>query len=133
MEPTAIGQPAPALRLPSAQGSEIALEDYRGRKNVIVWFTKGMGCPFCRQHMSQLARAYPRIQELGTEVPWVTISKPKHAQMYAQTFRLPFPYLCDPDYRVRREWGLEDQSHSPLWYARTFIANSRIELPPPTE
>ena len=46
-----IGQMAPPLRLPSGQGQEVALEDYRGRQHVIVWFTKGMACPFCRQQM----------------------------------------------------------------------------------
>ena len=62
------GQPAPGFRLPSAQGPEVALEDYRGRRNVIVWFTKGMACVFCRQHMSQLARAYGEIQRRNGEV-----------------------------------------------------------------
>ena len=41
----AVGQAAPSFRLPSAQGPEIGLEDFRGKKNVVVWFTKGMACP----------------------------------------------------------------------------------------
>ena len=59
----AVGEPAPSFRLPTAQGAEIGLEDFRGQKNVIVWFTKGMACPFCRSQMSQLARAYADIQK----------------------------------------------------------------------
>ena len=48
----AVGEPAPSFRLPTAQGAEIGLEDFRGNKNVVVWFTKGMACPFCRSQMS---------------------------------------------------------------------------------
>ncbi len=49
MTTATLGERAPALRLPSGQGREIGLDDYRGRNNAIVWFTKGMACPFCRQ------------------------------------------------------------------------------------
>src|SRR4030095_3937787 len=49
-----VGTPAPNFRLASAQGGEIALEDYRGQRHVILWFSRGLYCPFCRRYMSQL-------------------------------------------------------------------------------
>jgi peroxiredoxin len=36
-----VGEPAPPFRLASAQGPEIALEDYRGR-SLVLWFSKGL-------------------------------------------------------------------------------------------
>ena len=126
-----IGQRAPTFRLPSGQGADISLEDYRGRGPVIVWFTKGMACPFCRTQMSQLARGYPQIQALGAEVLQITPTKPERARFYAQHFPIPFPYLCDPDYRVHREWGLDVRSHSLPWYAKTMYMASRIPKPSP--
>lgn len=38
----AVGAPAPNFRLPAAQGADIALEDYRGKQNVVLWFSKGL-------------------------------------------------------------------------------------------
>jgi peroxiredoxin len=70
----AVGQAAPSFRLPSAQGPEIGLEDFRGKKDVVVWFTKGMACPFCRSQMSQLSRVYDDLRKLDTEVLEVSIS-----------------------------------------------------------
>jgi peroxiredoxin len=125
-----IGEPGPSFRLPSAQGGEVGLEDFKGHHAVILWFTKGMACPFCRQQMSQLARVYPRIKQLGGEVLEVTNSTPARAQFYARQFRLPFPYLCDPDYRVRRAWGLERRSHGPAYYVKTLVAGMKSEMPP---
>jgi peroxiredoxin len=38
----AVGTPAPNFRLASAQGPEIALEDYREKRNVVLWFSRGL-------------------------------------------------------------------------------------------
>ena len=37
-----VGTPAPTFRLPTAQGREIAIEDYRGVKNLVLWVSKGL-------------------------------------------------------------------------------------------
>src|SRR5262249_39798357 len=126
----AVGQPAPSLRLPSAQGTEIALEDFRGKKNVIVWFTKGMACMFCRAQMSQLSRVYGDLQKLDAEILQVSRSGVSRAQMYAKKFKLPFPYLCDPDYRLRRQWGLGRREHGLGHYVRGFVHGATAVKPP---
>ncbi|MGH7278894.1 MAG: peroxiredoxin-like family protein [Candidatus Rokuibacteriota bacterium] len=128
-----IGQKAPPFRLPAGQGGEIGPEDFRGRNSVIVWFTKGMGCAFCRSHMSQLARGYPRLKAAGAEVLQVTPTKPERARFYAQNFPIPFPYLCDPDLQVHRAWGLGVRSHGPAYYAKVLYASSKMPKPPPAE
>jgi peroxiredoxin len=128
-----IGQPAPGLRLPAGAGGEVGLEDYRGRRGVVVWFTKGMACAFCRTQMSQLARAYPRLHAAGAEVLQVTPTKIDRARFYARNFPIPFPYLCDPDYAAHRAWGIDVRSHSPIWYAQQLVTVARAPAPPPAE
>jgi peroxiredoxin len=129
MESVKIGQRPPSFRLPAGQGGEVSSDDYRGR-NAIVWFTKGMSCPFCRTQMSQLARGYSKLQAAGAEVLQVTPTKPDRARFYAQNFPIPFPYLCDPEYQVHRAWGLDVRSHGPMWYARLMYEVSKIPKPP---
>lgn len=124
-----IGEKAPAFRLPSAQGPDVALADYEGRKNVIVWFTKGMPCVFCRQHMTQLARLYPEIAKRETEVLQINPSTVERARTYASKYRLPFPYLCDADDAVRAEWHLDVRRRGPLWYAGGMIAGFTMTKP----
>ncbi len=36
-----VGTRAPLFRLPTAQGTEVSLETYRGR-SVVLWFSKGL-------------------------------------------------------------------------------------------
>jgi peroxiredoxin len=103
----AVGTRAPSFRLPSGQGSEVGLEDYRARSHALVWFTKGIACPFCRRQMVQIGKLYPRLCELGAEILLVAPTRPEHARLYLGRFSVPYPYLCDPGYQVRRAWGLE--------------------------
>jgi peroxiredoxin len=124
-----IGQMAPPLRLPSGQGPDVALEDYRGRRHVIVWFTKGMACPFCRQQMSQLARGYAEFQARDADLLEVTDTAADRARVYVQKFALPFPYLCDPDFSARRAWGLEQRSHGPAYYAKMMYTGLTMKKP----
>jgi peroxiredoxin len=130
MPPIEIGQTAPSFRLASGQGPAVSPDDYRGRSNVLLWFTKGMGCPFCRSQMSQLARGHDRLKALDAEVLQVTPTPTDRAAVYVRSFKIPFAYLCDPDYRVHRQWGLETRSHSLAWYARKVYAATKMSLPP---
>ena len=124
-----VGRQAPTFRLPAGQGGEIGPADYRGRSNLVVWFTKGMACPFCRTQMSQFARGLGRLKAAGAEVIQVTPTKLERARFYVKNFPIPFPYLCDPDLTVHREWGLGVRSHSLLWYLQKFQAGSKMTMP----
>jgi peroxiredoxin len=77
--------------------------------------------------MSQLSRVYDDLQKLDTEVLEVSISGVSRAQAYAKMFKLPFPYLCDPDYQVRRAWGLERRGQGLGQYVRDFVQGATAQ------
>jgi putative peptide zinc metalloprotease protein len=110
----AVGTPAPNFRLVSAQGPEITLEDYRGQRNVILWLSIGLFCPFCRRYMTQLRLGYREIQERGAEILQVTWSTPEEARLYFQQYQLLFPYLCDPERAVYPLYGIS-MIHVGVW------------------
>lgn len=124
-----IGQKAPSFRLPAAQGGEVGVDDYRGRSNLILFFAKGMGCGFCRQKMSQLARGVARFRALETEIAMVTPTPLARGQFYARNFQLPYPYLCDPDYRIYRVYGLGVRPHSFAWKTRVALRAHAMPQP----
>lgn len=124
-----VGSQAPSFRLPSAQGGEVGPDDYHGRANLILFFAKGMACGFCRQKMSQLARGLPRFQALDTEILMVSPTPLRRGRFYAQNFQIPFPYLCDPEYRVFDLYGMPIRPHSLLWKAG--VLRHALRLPEP--
>jgi peroxiredoxin len=129
MSAVTVGQKAPSFRLPSAQGSEIGPEDHRGRSNLILFFAKGMACGFCRQKMSQFARGLPRFRALDTEILQVVPTTLERGRFYAKNFQLPFPYLCDPDYRVYGAYGMIPRPHSLVWKAKVLVQAIRMTPP----
>jgi peroxiredoxin Q/BCP len=133
MSQLTVGQKVPSFRLPAAQGGELGPGDYEGRRNLILFFAKGMACGFCRQKMSQLARGASRFQALDTDVVMVAPTTLERGRFYARNFPLPFPYLCDPDYRVFQDYGMAVREHSLLWKTRLFTNAMRMPHPEVTE
>lgn len=132
MPQISVGQEAPSFRLPAAQGGEVGIEDYRGRSHVILFFAKGMACGFCRQRMSQLGRGQSRFRELGAEIVMITPTSPERGRFYAKSFQLPFPYLCDPEYRAYAAYGLAVRPLTVVDKAIVFFHAMRMPPPEPT-
>lgn len=102
-----VGRVAPEFRLASAQGGEIGPQDYRGAKRVVLWFSKGLFCPFCRRNMAQLGLRYPEIQAMQAEVLQVTHNTLEEARGYLKHYPMKFPYLCDAERTVHERYGVE--------------------------
>jgi putative peptide zinc metalloprotease protein len=44
-----IGGSAPEFSLKTVQGASVDLASFRRRQRVLVWFSRGFTCPFCRR------------------------------------------------------------------------------------
>ena len=100
------GSPAPDFRLRAAGNGEIALSDYRGRASVVLWFSKGLFCPYCKRNMARLSQSYDAIRAREAEVLQVTHNTVAEADLYFRNYRLAMPYLCDPDRAVHLRYGI---------------------------
>ena len=100
------GDKAPEFRLAAAGGGEIGLSDYFGRKNLLLWFSKGLYCPFCRRNMARLSQAYPQFQGCDAEILQITHNTKEEADLYFRDYHLATPYLCDPDRQVHTSYGI---------------------------
>ena len=95
-----IGSLAPDFKLLATNGQEVSLTDFRGKKNVIVFFIRETSCPQCRTHVTQLGRMYDQFLEAGAEIVVILGEDVNKAKEYAEGIHLPFPILCDPDRAV---------------------------------
>ena len=104
-----VGQPAPVFALPSLDGAVVDLAGYRGRLNVIVWFSRGFTCPYCLDYMSGIAAGYAAIRTTGTEVIQVAPNLLDSARRFFGGSAVPYPFVCDPDKRLYAVYGLGDR------------------------
>jgi peroxiredoxin len=108
-ERPSVGQLAPRFSLTSLSGAEVDLASYRGRSNVLIWFSRGFTCPFCRIYTDGVRAGYGALQDAETEVIQVAPNLLESARRYFGDEILPFPFVCDPDKRLYAVYGLGDR------------------------
>ncbi|MEM8859337.1 MAG: peroxiredoxin family protein [Chloroflexota bacterium] len=104
----AVGKPAPRFSLPSIQGQSISLKDYAGKKNVLLWFSRGFTCPFCRDFMENVVDGYGQLQQKNIEIIQIAPNIHHRAVSFFGDMAPPFPLICDPDKRLFATYGLGD-------------------------
>jgi peroxiredoxin len=102
-----IGSLAPNFKLLATNGQEIALSDFRGKSNVIVFFIRETSCPQCRTHVTQLGRMADQFREAGAEIIVILGEDVEKAREYAESINLPFPILSDPKREIYSLYELE--------------------------
>ena len=102
-DPASVGQPAPLFTLPSVQGPTIDLKSYRGHQSVIVWFSRGFTCHFCRGYMQGVIEGYQGLLAQATEIIQVTPNFLESARAFFRPDPVPYPVVCDPDSAATRE------------------------------
>ena len=96
-------------RCPRYEGATVDLGAYRGRQNVIVWFSRGFTCPFCRGYMQGIIEGYQGLLAAEAEVIQVAPNLLEAARSFFRPAPVPYPVVCDPDKRLYAVYGLGDR------------------------
>ncbi|MFE3190738.1 thioredoxin-dependent thiol peroxidase [Nocardia sp. NPDC059240] len=98
------GDAAPAFTLPDADGKDVSLSDYRGRK-VIVYFYPAASTPGCTKQACDFRDNLAELEGAGIEVVGISPDKPAKLAKFRDTEQLTFPLLSDPDKEVLGAYG----------------------------
>lgn len=98
------GDPAPDFTLPDADGTPVALADYRGRR-VIVYFYPAAGTPGCTKQACDFRDSLAELNGAGTDVLGISPDSPAKLTKFRDAEGLTFPLLSDPDKAVLTAWG----------------------------
>ena len=102
-----IGKEAPAFRLTSVDGKEVALSDYRGK--LVVLHFGASWCPFCNAeapHLESLSKSYA---DKGVQVLVVDVGESKKkVRKWTAKNGITFPVLLDVDGKAARAWAPAD-------------------------
>jgi peroxiredoxin Q/BCP len=90
------GQEAPLFDLPATGGRRVKLEDYRGKKNVVLYFYPKDFTPVCTKEACGFRDAYEDLVAADTEVIGVSVDSDGSHEKFAEKFGLPFPLVSDP-------------------------------------
>jgi len=103
----AVGDAAPNFRLSTDNGSYVALEDFLGKKNVVVYFYPKDFTRGCTVEACGFRDSYEAFKDLGAEVIGISSDSQDSHRDFAQQHHLPFILLSDADGAVRKAYGVK--------------------------
>jgi thioredoxin-dependent peroxiredoxin len=98
------GDPAPTFTLPDADGKEISLSDFRGRK-VVVYFYPAAMTPGCTKQACDFRDNLTEFTDAGYVVLGISPDKPEKLAKFRDAEALTFPLLSDPSRSVLEAYG----------------------------
>ena len=100
--PLPVGSTAPDFELIDEQGQRVRLQDYRGRKHVVlVWYPRDT-TDICTKQLCEFRDAWPEVESLGVAVFGINPQAAQSHSAFKQRFAFPFPLLVDVEQRVGR-------------------------------
>src|SRR3989442_3322623 len=102
-----VGEPAHNFCLPTSDGSYVALADFLGKKNVVVYFYPKDFTRGCTSEACSFRDSYEAFTELGAEVIGISSDKQDSHRDFAQQHHLPFILLSDVDGSARRAYEVK--------------------------
>ncbi|HEX6836691.1 MAG TPA: peroxiredoxin [Polyangia bacterium] len=102
-----VGDRAPDFRLPALRGGEVALSDFRGKKNVVLFFYPKDASPGCTVEACTFRDAYEDFVDAGAEVIGVSSDSLEDHAAFAGKHQLPMQLLADAGGKVRAEYGVK--------------------------
>ena len=98
------GDPAPDFTLPDADGNDVALADFRGRK-VVVYFYPAAMTPGCTKQACDFRDNLSSLKSAGYAVLGISPDKPEKLAKFRERDGLNFPLLSDQDKTVLQAYG----------------------------
>ncbi|MET8576463.1 thioredoxin-dependent thiol peroxidase [Streptomyces sp. NPDC005012] len=98
------GDTAPAFTLPDADGKEVSLADYAGRK-VIVYFYPAALTPGCTKQACDFTDNLELLAGAGYDVVGISPDKPEKLAKFRDKESLKVTLLADPDKKVLEAYG----------------------------
>lgn len=98
------GDRAPDFDLPAADGSQVSLDDLKGKKAIIYFYPKAM-TPGCTTQAIDFQAADDDLRSAGYAVVGISPDPPEPLARFAEQEGLGFPLLSDPDRSTLQAYG----------------------------
>jgi peroxiredoxin Q/BCP len=101
-----IGSLVPAFSLKNQAGIEVALKDFKGKKNVVLYFYPKASTPGCTVQACGVRDARTDFDALDTVVLGVSPDAPAKLQKFIDKYDLNFDLLADENHAVAEKYGV---------------------------
>ena len=118
----AVGESAPKFSLGSSVGKTIALDDFKGKQTVVLYFYPKADTPGCTKESCGFRDALADFDKQKIAVLGISPDPVKDVDKFAKKFELNFPLLADEDHSIAEEYGLWVEKSM---YGKTYMGVAR--------
>jgi len=106
-EPVKVGDIAPNFALLSETGEAVELQDYLGKKPIVLFFYPKDNTIICTKEVCHFRDNFDEFKKINNaEVIGISSDTEDSHKQFSEVNKLPFTLLSDPDEDVRREYGV---------------------------
>jgi len=98
------GDLIPSFRLQNQNGEWVEMEDYIGKKGVVLFFYPKDHTPGCTREARAFNAQYDEFRKLGVELFGISGDDPKTHKSFCERNSLSFPLLSDKGNKIRKAW-----------------------------
>lgn len=100
------GDEAPAFSLPGSDGKTYSLDDFKGKKAVVIaWFPKAF-TGGCTKECQSMRQDGDKLRQYEVAYFTASVDEPQKNKEFAESLGLDYPILSDPDKKVADEYGV---------------------------
>ena len=100
-----VGDTAPDFTLTSQKGENVTLSQFRGKKNVVLYFYPKDETAGCTREACAFRDSFELFTDLGAEVVGVSADTVESHKAFSEHYNLPFTLLSDFGNLVRKLYG----------------------------
>lgn len=100
-----VGNMAPAFTLKDQDGNNVSLKDFKGKKNVVLYFYPKAMTPGCTVQACGIRDTKKEFAKVDTVVLGVSPDEPARLERFIEKQDLNFTLLSDPDHKIAEKYG----------------------------
>lgn len=101
-----IGQKMPNISGEIQTGEQISLSDFRGKKNVVLYFYPKDNTPGCIREAVDFTKKKRNFAALNTAVIGVSVDSLSSHRRFVKQYKLQIPLLSDADKKICSDFGV---------------------------
>ena len=113
---------APTFKLPASGNQTIALEDFKGKQPVVLFFYPKADTPGCTKETCGFRDALAGYHLAKVAVLGISPDPVKDVDKFAKKFEVNFPLLADEDHAIAEKYGVWVEKSM---YGKTYMGVAR--------
>lgn len=114
------GDKAPNFNLPAFPEGKHKLADYKGEKNIVLYFYPRDNTPGCTTEACDFRDSIAKFNKAETVVLGVSTDTVASHEKFINKFDLPFPLLADEEHKVAEAYG--------VWVEKNMYGKKRMGI-----